>query len=151
MIYRDLKPENVIISCEGYIKLVDLGVAKKLKTGKSLRTTTIIGTPHYMAPEVITSMGYTFTVDLWAIGIITYELLCGKLPFGNDSDDPFFIYSEIMNAVVKYPRSCPKHCKSLIETLLSREPQQRLGHGYEQLRKHPFFNGNNWTRLLRKE
>ena len=66
----------------GYLKLVDMGTAKKLKIERRYRTTTIIGTPHYMAPEIITGKGYSFHVDLWSLGVIMYELLCGKLPFG---------------------------------------------------------------------
>jgi cGMP-dependent protein kinase len=82
IIYRDLKPENIMMCTDGYLKLVDMGTAKKLKIEKRYRTNTIIGTPHYMAPEIITGKGYSFYVDLWSMGVIMYELLCGKLPFG---------------------------------------------------------------------
>lgn len=82
IIYRDLKPENLMMCTNGYLKLVDMGTAKKLKIERRYRTTTIIGTPHYMAPEIITGKGYSFHVDLWSLGVIMYELLCGKLPFG---------------------------------------------------------------------
>jgi len=82
IIYRDLKPENLMMNTDGYLVLVDMGTAKKLKIEKRFRTNTIIGTPHYMAPEIITGKGYSFPVDLWSLGVITYELLCGKLPFG---------------------------------------------------------------------
>lgn len=82
IIYRDLKPENIMMCTDGYLKLVDMGTAKKLKIERRYRTNTIIGTPHYMAPEIITGKGYSFHVDLWSLGVIMYELLCGKLPFG---------------------------------------------------------------------
>jgi serine/threonine protein kinase len=82
IIYRDLKPENLMMNTNGFLTLVDMGTAKKLKIERRFRTNTIIGTPHYMAPEIITGKGYSFQVDLWSIGVIAYELFCGKLPFG---------------------------------------------------------------------
>ena len=69
------------------MKLIDLGTAKNLKT-KNARTYTIIGTPHYMAPEILSGKGYTFTVDLWSIGICLYEFMCGNVPYAEDADDP---------------------------------------------------------------
>lgn len=70
IIYRDLKPENVMVDHAGYVKLIDMGTAKIMqsKVGSLSRTFTIIGTPHYMAPEVISGKGYNFLVDLWSIG-----------------------------------------------------------------------------------
>jgi len=70
IIYRDIKPENIMVDDKGYLKLIDMGTAKimKSKVGTMTRTFTIIGTPHYMAPEVISGKGYNFLVDLWSIG-----------------------------------------------------------------------------------
>jgi cGMP-dependent protein kinase 1 len=80
IIYRDIKPENIMVDHQGYMKLIDMGTAKFLK-GKGGRTFTIIGTPHYMAPEIITGKGYTYSVDIWSIGICLYEFMCGGVPF----------------------------------------------------------------------
>ena len=77
IIYRDLKPENLIVNQDGYLTLVDFGLAKRV-TGK---TFTYCGTTHYMAPEVIMGKGYTEAVDFWALGAIIYEMLCGTPPF----------------------------------------------------------------------
>lgn len=106
-----------------------------------------------MAPEIITGKGYSFQVDLWSIGVIAYELFCGKLPFGESSDDPFTIYEEIINSSVsvKYPRNCSKATKAYIEKMLSKNPQHRIGGGYEELKKHIFFDGFDWKALLNKE
>ena len=82
VIYRDLKPENVMVESDGYLRLIDMGTAKQLKQTNGLRTFTIIGTPHYMAPEVMLGKGYSFAVDIWTLGILMYELVCGSLPFG---------------------------------------------------------------------
>jgi cGMP-dependent protein kinase 1 len=80
-----------MIDHQGYLKATDLGVAKVLK-GKNdlliIRTFTIIGTPHYNAPEVILGKGYAYSVDIWSLGICLYEFLAGGVPFGEDSDDP---------------------------------------------------------------
>jgi cGMP-dependent protein kinase len=65
IVYRDIKPENLMIDDKGYMKLIDMGTAKELKNQK---TFTIIGTPHYMAPEVISGKGYNYMADLWSIG-----------------------------------------------------------------------------------
>jgi cGMP-dependent protein kinase len=72
IIYRDLKPENVMVESTGYLKLIDMGTAKRLKPSNGYRTFTIIGTPHYMAPEVMKGKGYTFAVDTWTIGVVLY-------------------------------------------------------------------------------
>lgn len=83
-----------MIDEKGFMKLIDLGTAKHLKT-KNGRTYTIIGTPHYMAPEILTGKGYTYSVDLWSIGICLYEFMCGNVPYAEDAEDPYEIYEEI--------------------------------------------------------
>ena len=92
-IYRDIKPENVIVIQKGYIKLIDFGTAKIITD----RTITMIGTPHYMAPEVILGEGYSFQVDMWSIAICMYEFMCGAVPFGENFEDPYDVYLSIMN------------------------------------------------------
>lgn len=87
IIYRDIKPENIMVDDKGYMRLIDMGTAKFLK-GKGGRTYTIIGTPHYMAPEILTGKGYSYSVDLWSIGICLYEFMCGGVPYAEDADDP---------------------------------------------------------------
>ena len=77
--------------------VIDLGTAKIIGAGKHPdRTFTIIGTPHYMAPEIIKGKGYSYNVDLWSIGICLYEFMCGGVPYAEDEDDPYKIYEVIM-------------------------------------------------------
>ncbi len=93
--YRDLKPENILLDSQGYIKLIDFGCARKL--GDTGRTYTLIGTPHYMAPEVILGRGYNQTADIWSVGVCCYEFMCGPLPFGYDAtEDQLHTFKEIL-------------------------------------------------------
>ena len=98
------------------MKLIDMGTAKFLK-GKGGRTYTIIGTPHYMAPEILTGKGYSYSVDLWSIGICLYEFMCGGVPYAEDADDPYegyliiMISYEIYEEIVKKPLTYPSFLK----------------------------------------
>ena len=127
-----------------------MGTAKKLKIDRRFKTKSLIGTPHYMAPQIILGKGYSFQADKWSLGVVLYEMICAKLPFGELTEDPFTIYEEVMNHCIKFPRSCPKQAKLLIEKLLSKNPQQRLGCDFEQMKKHPFFLGITWAQILNK-
>ena len=93
IVYRDIKPENIMVVTNGFIKLIDFGTAKSIKD----RTNTIIGTPDYMAPEVIMGKGYSFQVDFWSIAIMMYEFLCGSTPFGDGLEEPMDIYLAVIN------------------------------------------------------
>ncbi len=103
IVYRDLKPENVMIDDEGYVRLIDLGASKLLQE-QGGRTFTLTGTPIYMAPEVIEGKGYSYSADLWSLGILLYESLCGPAPYG-DADDPMQILDNIMNKELQFPSS----------------------------------------------
>ena len=92
-IYRDIKPENIMVLGNGFIKLIDFGTAKAITD----RTKTIIGTPHYMAPEVILGEGYSFKVDFWSIAICMYEFMCGGVPFGENHEEAMDVYLAIIN------------------------------------------------------
>ena len=100
---------------KGFLRMIDMGTAKYLNS-KGARTYTIIGTPHYMAPEIITGKGYTFNVDLWSVGVCLYEFMCGGVPFAEDADDPYEIYEEISKKAIQYPGFFKdRRAKKLIE------------------------------------
>lgn len=143
IVYRDLKPENVMLDAQGYIKLIDFGIAKKMIDG-STRTFTVIGTPHYMAPEIIKrTTGYGTMVDVWALGVILFEFVVGYLPFAEGMDKPNQICGAVLNGKVEFPRSYTDETgKSLILAMLAKEPEKRIASGvggYEDIMAHPYF------------
>jgi cGMP-dependent protein kinase len=124
IVHRDLKPENVMIDENGYPMLIDFGAAKIVPD----RTVTIIGTPHYMAPEIILGLGYNKSVDLWSLGVMIYEFVFGRVPFGEKAKGPQEVYSEILSSkTVSYPHAIPKseELVQLLEKLLNKNPSLR--------------------------
>ena len=143
-IFRDIKPENVIVIQNGYIKLIDFGTAKEIVD----RTNTIIGTPHYMAPEVILGEGYSFQVDIWSIAICMYEFMCGGVPFGENADEPMDVYLAIINEKLVFPNFCKdSDFKLLIQQMLTKNPIKRMSK-VSQVKTHIWFNGFNWEDLM---
>ena len=144
IIYRDIKPENVMVNVKGYIKIIDFGTVKEIED----RTMTVIGTSHYMAPEITKGEGYSFQVDIWSIAICMYEFFCGKLPFGEDLEDPMDIYRAVCKEELSFPNFVhDEKYMSLMNKMLKKNPAQRLWK-FEQIKSDPYFSDFDWSKLI---
>lgn len=151
--YRDLKPENLVLDNEGYLKIIDLGFAKIINPGE--KSNTLCGTPEYLAPELVLSKGHTHAVDIWALGILIFELLTNDTPFENE--DATIMFSKIANPKVHLkkamPKSMDKKGKKIIEKILNVNPVMRLGckkTGISELWEDPWFDGFTEDLVTRK-
>ena len=146
IVYRDVKPENLMLDDRGYVKLVDFGFAKQLDD----RTFTLCGTPEYLAPEIISNVGHELAVDWWAVGILLYEMLSGAPPF--EDGDQMALYRSILRGQVAYPATIfADSARDLISRLLVRTPTFRLGslrRGTRDVSDHSFFKPINYATLM---
>lgn len=143
--YRDLKPENLVMDSDGFVKLVDFGLAKQLLSGK---TWTLCGTPDYLAPEIILNEGHDLAVDYWALGVLIYEMVVGAPPFY--AEDPMEVYEKILSGNPSMPSFFTRNLSDLIKKLLRSQQAKRLGNtrgGTASVVKHKWFSTFEWALL----
>jgi len=143
-IYRDLKPENLVVSLKGYLKVTDFGFAKVVMD----TTYTLCGTPDYLAPEIVSGQGHGRGVDWWTLGILIYEMLASFPPFFDK--DQLSTYRKIINGKVRFPKYISPEAKDLIGRLLTLRQTKRLGvikGGADRIRISSWFSKYDWVAL----
>ncbi|KAF0697027.1 Aste57867_12255 [Aphanomyces stellatus] len=155
--YRDLKPENLMIDGQGYLKMVDFGFAKHIPFYKGSllceKSFTLCGTPEYLAPELVLNKGHDKAVDYWALGCLIYELLSGRTPFQHQEQQR--IFEKIIHAktALKFHAKFDPLAQDLVTRLLEPNPGLRLGSlagGMNDVVNHPWFAKFDWKGLLAK-
>ncbi|KAK8826808.1 protein kinase 2 [Blastocystis sp. ATCC 50177/Nand II] len=148
IVYRDLKPENLILDSEGHIRITDFGLSKKGVEGDTAHS--LCGTPEYLAPEIIRKMPYGKSVDWWSLGILIYEMINGLPPF-YDTNRKLMYHRILTASVAKTPYMSPE-AFDIVYKLLQRDPKARLGYnGFAEIQSHPWFRDINWDALYKKE
>ncbi|MCD7446997.1 putative serine/threonine protein kinase ireh1 [Datura stramonium] len=182
VVHRDLKPDNLLIAHDGHIKLTDFGLSKvglinstdlsgPAVSGTSMmeddesqlsasehqqergKKRSAVGTPDYLAPEILLGTGHGFTADWWSVGIILFELIVGIPPF--NAEHPQKIFDNILNRKIPWPlvpEEMSAEAQDLIDRLLTEDPNMRLGAGgASEVKQHPFFRDINWDTLARQK
>ncbi|KAH3683410.1 hypothetical protein WICPIJ_005629 [Wickerhamomyces pijperi] len=144
IVYRDLKPENVLLNAKGHAILTDFGLSSTDEVCRSL-----LGTPEFTAPEVLQGESYSFPADWWSFGVMIYDMLCGGVPF--KGSNPEKLLKKIGTGKVQFPNSVmiSEDAKDLIKKLLKKSPGQRIAvdDKFEEFKKHRFFRKVNWKEL----
>jgi len=152
VIYRDLKPENVLMDEDGHICITDFGMAKQLKKGEL--TYSFVGTPEYLAPEIVRGEGHGQPADWWALGILAYEMLVGLPPFYNRERNTEKMFAAIQSKEVTFSAkvTLSADAKDFILRLLKKNADERLGfRGSEEIKKHKWFENIDWKLLSEKK
>uniref|UniRef100_M4B641 Protein kinase domain-containing protein n=1 Tax=Hyaloperonospora arabidopsidis (strain Emoy2) TaxID=559515 RepID=M4B641_HYAAE len=161
IIYRDLKPENVLIQKDGHIVLVDFGLSTYAKEGDDKKAHSLAGSPEYISPEVLAAATpkkgealavYDTTCDWWSLGILIFEMYVGRTPFKDDNTA--IMYRNIAEGFLYIPPELPEDVRSLLAGLIERDPSRRLGANEAvpfSIMMHPFFSGIDWEALQQKK
>uniref|UniRef100_A0A0R3VTT5 protein kinase C n=1 Tax=Taenia asiatica TaxID=60517 RepID=A0A0R3VTT5_TAEAS len=160
IVYRDLKLDNVLMDLEGHIKLTDYGMCKEGISETNL-TSTFCGTPNYIAPEILRSESYSFSVDWWALGVLMFEMVSGRSPWEGigssnnpDQNTEEYLFQVILTKPIRYPRSISVKASNILQRFLNKDPTERLGcapnSNFADIQNQPFFASIDWVALEQK-
>ncbi|EKG02553.1 rac serine-threonine kinase, putative [Trypanosoma cruzi] len=157
VIYRDLKPENILLTGDGHCVLADFGLSKDFynpKEGgdastKDMRANSFVGSPFYVAPDVLKQNEYTNAVDFWSFGILLYRMLCGRTPFNGKSMRE--VFDNILYSDLRFPSSVqlPSEAKDLISRLLIKDANRRIKG--PEIKAHLFWTGINFDEVMERK
>lgn len=145
-VYRDLKPENLLVDERGYVKIADFGFAKRLMPGE--RAYTLCGTPEYMAPELFKQTGHDKGVDWWALGVLAYEMVLGSPPFYAPNGDGASQMRRVLSGKYAFPKGAHRTSaafEDFVRKLLNPNSTKRLGclrDGAADVKRHPWLAEN---------
>ena len=144
IIYRDLKPENILLDRYGHIKLTDFGLAKHIQKTEG-KTQTFCGTAEYIAPEILIGKEYNFSVDIWSLGILIYEMLTGNPPF--ISENKKHLYELITKEEPNFDLpSLSEDARNLLRQMLQKDPENRITE--EKIKRNKFFRKIDFEKLI---
>jgi len=149
ILYRDLKPENVLIGSDGFPVIVDLGFAKVVEN----KTYTLCGTPWYIAPEVILGRGHDKGADYWSLAVMVHEMISGITPFNDYGTDQMTLFKAIVNGKMKVSKMSSQ-ASDFIKRVLATKPSHRLGNlagADRDIRSHPYFKTVNYDKIIEKK
>ena len=160
IVHRNIKPENIIMTKNGYPKLIDFSCSKIIETNK---TRTIVGTPFYISPEVLRGAGYSYSCDYWGLGVLLFFMFFGEYPFGTRSSPPDKVYEEIINKKLIFNENLTKkfnghahkieklnELKEVIEILLTKNDIERMKK-VENIKQKKFFEHIDFDKLKKME
>jgi serine/threonine protein kinase len=145
IVYRDLKPENVLIDIDGHIKLADFGLSKEIKNNQ---THSFCGSPEYMTPEMLRGDSHDLRLDIYCLGAILFEMMTGLPPHYSRVVNE--MYLRIMQEDVEIPEYISENPANLLTQMLKRDPNDRIG-SIEEIKEHEWFDDVDWEKYYKRQ